>query len=286
MLVSAFILKLRQFVKDLPVQTRDSFDGDASSTLFRIRRTPIVSDSLTVKIGGVTQATSTFTVDLDTGDLEFTAAPAAGNDNVTIDYKYANLRDTEWMDIITDVLYAWREKIWSDNVDETLRSVAYQDDYDLSTISNNILMVVSTQFKRTADTISDWVDTSAGTNVLYYKEQNILNIRPSFGTAGYSFRVRYLEAFEAPTAVSDTFSVPDKYHTAMVYACSAEYLDRIMSRMVSDMGASVTEATYKTMESVGNLRQRYMLEAERRLSRVRPVFPSTKIKTVHNRQAS
>ena len=105
MLVSEFITILRRSSKDLPVLTRDTFDGDGITSVFRTREAPILEDSFTVKVGGTIQVEDTdFTIDRDTGVITFTSAPVSGSDNISIAYQYVNTSDTEWLEIINDIL--------------------------------------------------------------------------------------------------------------------------------------------------------------------------------------
>ena len=281
MLVSEYILHLRRFAKDLEVLTRDSWDGDGSTVAFRTKHTPILNSTVTVKTSGTPQADSLWTLDLDTGILEFATAPVNGSDNVTLDYKYTNLRDQEWLEVIQNVINKLREKTWTEEIDEsTLTTVKGQDDYDLSGVDANIFKVLGLWYK-TSSSSNTWISFSLDTNFRFMVEQNTINMRPPFDIDGYEMRIRILKFFSPPTLVTETLSVSDRFLTTYDYFCIVEYLDRLQLKMVTDLGGKTTEATYKTLTEIGNLRQRMNNEAEARLSRIRPIVPSTKIPTIH-----
>ena len=281
MTVAQFITILRRKFRDLPILTRDTFDGDATTTAFRTRYTPILEGEFTVKIGGTPKVENTdYTLDRDTGLITFTSAPASGNDNVTIDYKYVVLSDTEYLEIINNVIREWREKIWVEAIDETtLTTVAKKDDYDLDAIDSNIFKVLAAYFRTNSN--NDWVDITRDTNVRYMKEQNILNFRPYFDRDDYEIRVRYLTFYAEYTATTDTFIIPTRYHQAFQYFAHVEYFDYFMAIMVNDLGAKTQSNTYKSLDSVSRLRDKMAKKAEVALIRSRPRMPSSNIATIH-----
>lgn len=283
MTYSQFITKLRIFVGDVEVLTKDAWDGDASNKNFRTTERPILEDSYTISISDVAKAENTdYTVDKDTGLITFTSAPAAGDDNVTAVYEYARLRNDDWLEVIKDVLREWRYKIWAEGLDTTsITTVAKQSEYDLDTISSRIFQVISVMYRTNSN--NDWVDVGRDTNIKYIREQNKLQVRPYFDTAGYYFKIRYLEYINDDIAVTDT--VPDdvasRYFSAFKYKCGAFYLDRVMSKIVTDAGSKVTRETFESLQSVRQLRKDWEGKAELALARTRPRKPSINIPSVH-----
>lgn len=271
---------LRRRAKDIPVLTGQKFDGDNSSVAFRTKHAPIVEDSYTLKISTAVQVEDTdYTGDLDSGLFQFTSAPASGDDNVIINYKYANLRDIEWLQLINDVIIETEEKLWSEAIDEsTLTTVANQDDYDLSAIDDNIIMVLGVWYKKSTDT--QWQDLSKATNVRFMKEQNKLNLNPVLDVDDYQIRVRYLKAQDTYDATSDTWAFPEKYFPALTALARLKYLDEFMLKTIQGTGAKVTSETYEGLNGLNSLRKSLEREAEKMLARAKPVRPSITIPTI------
>src|SRR4030042_1802453 len=192
MTYSAFIEDLRLAVGDIETLTQDKMDGDASTVAFRLSHRPILDDSYDVYISDVSKTETTdYTLNKDTGILTFVSAPASGTKNVKINYKYVFLRDDEYITIINKVLRRWRRKIWVESVNETtFNSVAGQDEYDLDSVSSNIIWLINAWFK--TSTATEWVSIGRDRNLDYWPESNKMLVRPSFSTADYDLRLHYL----------------------------------------------------------------------------------------------
>ena len=283
MLVSTWISTMRRFVKDFPVLTGETFFGDGATTAFRTKFAPILEGQYTVKISGVTKTEGVdYTIDLDTGVVEFTTAPAlvTADPNVAVNYKYAKLRDLEWLTILNAQIQFLRNKIWEDKLDDTnITTVAGQSEYDLDTIFTNIYKLVDVWYRSSAN--MEWT-TVAGkvANLTYWRGQNKMNIRPSFSASGYYFKIRYLEHYSEYTATTDTIVIPDKYMKPIRYFCASEYLDELMALMVRDLGANPTKESYEALNNVRGLKKDWRQTAELLLSRVRPKVPASNIPTI------
>ena len=69
--------------------TQDVFSGDGTTTVFNLSHGSIVQGSVTVTVDGVQQTEDTdYTVDYSAGTITFTTAPAAGTNNIVVDYSY------------------------------------------------------------------------------------------------------------------------------------------------------------------------------------------------------
>jgi len=279
MLVSEFITKLRRFSRDIPVLTRELFDGDASTIAFRVKYAPILEGEYTVKISDVTQVEDTdYTIDRDSGVILFTSAPASANDNVSVTYKYTKLSDTEWLEIFNSIIEELRLKLWTDNFDDSsLTTVKDQDEYDLDTISEDIIKVLSVRYK-TDSSIVDWSDiTTAGINAKYVREQNKLNLRPVIQSDGWLLKIRYLQAYGTYSATTDTITHPERYLKPIRYFCQAAYIEELMNLMVRDLGANVKKDTYQPLNNLIRLKREFESRGEKLLARVKPRMPSTSI---------
>ena len=279
MTYTQFIAKLRVFVGDLETLTRDAWDGDASTTGFRTTERPILESSYTLKVGGVAKTETTdYSIDKDTGMITFVSAPAAGSDNVTLDYKYVRLKEDEWLEIIKNVIREWRLKMWTDTVDaSTLTTTADTSELSLDSLSTRIIKVISVLYRTSVN--YDFVNVDSDYNVKYMQEQNALQFRPYFTTSGYELKIRYLEHYDDDVVLGDTVAddLAGRYFSAIQYKAGVEYLDRFMAKMVTQMGSKITKETYQTLQSIIVLKREYEKKAEVTISRVKPIMPATNI---------
>lgn len=280
MTYSQFITKCRRFVQDFPILTQDTFDGDGTTKNFRTIYRPILENSYIVKVDNITKTETTdYTIDLDSGIITFTTAPASGNDNIIIEYKYVIARDIEWIDIINSVLSDLREKIWIDATDETtFDTVKDQDDYDLNSISEDIFAVIDVWYKKSTD--ADWKSVTRDTNLKYFKEQNIINFRPSFSSNDYNLRIRYLEAYALGSETTDTFEPAKKFYEMIKYFCGAEYIERFIMLKIKEMGAMTKEPSYESMAEIRNYASHLRKIAELKLARVKSEYPPIAVSTI------
>lgn len=280
MKISEFITKLRRFSGDFQTLTRDTWDGDGTATVFRTNNHPILEGSanVTVRVDGVVKTENAdFTLDRDTGLLTFTDAPASGSDNITMDYYYFNLGDTEWLEIINNIIRDTKDDIWKDKVDEdTLNSVKDADEYDLDSISTDILAVIDVWAKKSAET--EWKALpTLGINMFYHPERNVLVCRPSFSSSGFDLRIRYLEKYSEYSTTSDTFDIPTKYHNAIEYLCVAEYFDRLAAKKAQETAAKTKDITYTPAEVLIALARNYRNIGQEKLKKIKPIKPPVKI---------
>jgi len=277
MTVAQFITKLRRFARDLPITAGESFDGDASTTTFRLRNYPVLEEQYSIKISGTT--TTAYTIDRDTGVITFDSAPASGSDNVTVNYKYAKLSDTEWLDVFNSVIQSLRFKIWADSTDSsTFTTVANQSEYDMDSIDSNCFSIVGLWYRSSSNV--DWTSISADTNVKYYREQNKIVLRPYLQVNGYAMKVRYLTNYSEYSATTETITIPTRYLKPIEYFCIAEFIDRLVAITATSTGGNVREDSFEALNNLLNWRNNMERTAEKLLSRVKPRRPSTAIKTI------
>ena len=277
MTVAQYFVKLRQAIKDNPILTGEAFDGDGATTAFRTRNAPIIEGGYTVKIGTAVQVETThYTIDLDSGVLVFLTAPTTGDNNITITYKYAKLRDAQMLDILNGIISEMKGKLWADKLDSTtITTVANQSEYSLDTLSTDIFRVIGVWI-RSSSTV-DWSAVSSGTNIEFWREANKLNVRPYFGTTGYALKIRYLENYSEYSATTETITIPDNYLRVITAFFQARFVDEIISLQVINNGAVVKETTYQATNNLLNIKTNLERQAETMLRRIKPRVPSTTI---------
>lgn len=280
MTYQTFIDDLRLAVGDLETLTQDKWDGDAATTLFRSSHRPILDDSYEVSISDVLKTETTdYTLNKDTGILEFVSAPASGTKNVKNNYKYAFLRDDEYITIINDVLKRWRRKIWVESVNETtFNSVADADEYDLDSISTNIIWLINGWFKTSSAT--EWVAIGRDRNWEYWPESNKIILRPSFATADYDLRLHYLATYNLGSTVGSTFEPNAKFHSAIRKACLAEYWERFASYLLRNTESFSKEMTFHPASEIMKQALQLRKLADVELALIKPRYPESQIRNV------
>src|SRR3990167_1716373 len=102
MITSALISKLRRETGDVPKLTRMARQGDGTTNVFNTSRFPILENTYSIYKGTSAQTeTSNYTLDLDSGDLQYVTAPASTVQAI-FKGKYANWRDKNWVDAINN----------------------------------------------------------------------------------------------------------------------------------------------------------------------------------------
>jgi len=272
MVIENWIQQMQRFVKDFPILTRETWDGDGTMLAFRTNNKPVLESSYTVKVGGVIRTEDThYTIDLDTGLLTFVAgeAPAAGNDNVSIDYKYAKIRDEDWIEIYNNIVRKIRDDLYQEANDTSLVTVAKQYEYDLDAISKNIISILEV-FYRTNDA-NPWTEVGqTNRNAKFLPELNELQFRPYFDTTGYEIKFHYLFGFDTVSAITDDVDIPDKWLNVFKFYGAAEYLNRIIPSKLTETAVVTKEKTYHPADTVAKLSDYFDSKGDKELKKVRP----------------
>jgi hypothetical protein len=273
MLVSAWITKMRTMVRDISKYRGNSWDGDGTTLVFQLTNYPVLESSYTVKVGGVVKTEVThYTLDKDTGLLTFTKgnAPADGSDNVTIDYKYVNQRDNDWMDIYNAVIEDVRDNVFAEAINDSALTVAANTyDYSLAPIDTTILDILSVETRSVSS--EPWSDITKGERSFKFLEDlNKLRIEPYFSTAGDAIRIHYTYAFDECTAVGDTVSVTTKFMNMFNHYAASYYFQRIVPNKLTETAIVTKERTFHPADMVIKIADFHRQEGDRLMKLVRP----------------
>ena len=281
MTVLQFINKLRLELKDFPRLQRDKFDGDASTTLFVLSTVPIKDATYVVKVGGATQTETTdYSLDKDTGILEFVSAPASGSDNVVVTYKSVKIRDEDYIEIICDAIDYFKWKFWKMAIDTTtLTSVKDQYEYDCSGITG-ILYVLNAWYKDSSGS-TIWQAIQSVTNWKYYVEQVKLYTDPPFTSGSLPMKLLYLKSFTKPTATSETLDIPTKWLLPFKYYIYARYYEQLIPERIHDTSAVTTQPSFSPSQVIYNIAQSFQEKADRVATKIAPKLPPMPIKQLH-----
>ena len=288
MLVSDFIDILRLSAGDLKLLTQDTFEGDAVTVAFRLNERPVVESSYQVYVysgsaWNLQTETTHYTIDKDTGILTMVTAPALGSasgatndENLRIDYKYSFLRDSDWLQVVKDVVRTWKKKLFTVETDETTDTVKGQDEYDLDTISSDIFWVIQMEYKTSAE--SDWHPVAgSGCNWRYEPTLNKVIVKPAFQENTFDLRYIYLKRLTVPTATSDTFNVDTDFHPCIQKYCQALYLERLAMAKIKDTTALVKELSFHPAQTIFQYASMLRKEAYEELALVKPAYPTQAI---------
>ena len=278
----ALINKLRVELKDSPRLQRDRWDGDATTKIFPLSSVSVKDASYVVKIDDVAQVEVTdYTIDKDTGIIEFTSAPAAtSDDNVECTYLAVNIRDEDYLEIINDGIDYFRWKFWRMDTDEdTLTTVADQYEYDCSGITG-ILYILKAWYK-TSSGSTFWQDIQGLTNYKYYTRLQKLYVDPTFASSSLSMKLLYLKSFTKGTTPSATLDIPDEWILPYKFYCYARYYERLIPERINETGAVTTFPSFAPSQVIFNIAENYYRKAEEVASKLAPKLPPMSIKQLH-----
>jgi hypothetical protein len=274
--------KMRGDLHDRPRRTKDTFDGDAATTVFETTESPIRASSYTVKIGGVTQtegSSDDYTVDLNLGLITFASAPASGSDNVEIVYQNVKITDDDYLTIFNDSLDYFKDSFWSEEFDETSHNtVKDQFQYDMDTVDANIFWVVNVQVE-SASGKGDW---GAVTNWKYLPQLNKIEFNPPFSAGGLSLRFHVLKRFSEGSATGDTFPVAERYVLPFEYYVKSRFYERLVPEKIDQIGAVTTNASFIPGPSVINISQYYLDLANNHAKKIAPRLPNQALKQIQD----
>lgn len=273
-----FINKLRVELKDFPKLERDRWDGDASTKIFPLSSIFVRDASYVVKVGGVAKVEATdYTIDKDTGLITFTAAPAAGSDNVECTYQAVNIRDEDYLEIINDAIDYFRWKFWRMDIDTTtLTTVKEQYEYDCSGITG-ILYVLNAWYK-TASGSTYWQEVQGLTNWKYYTRLTKLYVDPTFSASSLPMKLLYLKSFTKGTTTAATLDIPAEWLLPYKFYVYARYYERLIAEKIHETAAVTTLPSYTPAQAVFNIAQAFYDKADKTATKIAPKLPPMKIK--------
>lgn len=283
-LYSDLISSIRSDVNDYPVRRFDSADGDGVTSVFALQNSKVLENSYTFQVGGVTQPENTaYVLDPNVGQVIFATGhlPPAANDNVTFQYESVNMRDADYVDLINQVLLSLRKKLWIEFINETdssLISVLNLVDYPLSAIASDILQLNNIEYQ-TSPT-APWQDVRGFTNCIFYKDLQILHVRPPFSVSGYQMRIKGLRGYILGSSSSSTLELQQKFWPVVRKYVEALYWERMAAKATWQNGALAKEINFENMAQLKELATTVRKTADQLLSQVKLVKPPTSIPNV------
>jgi len=276
-----FINKLRVELKDFARVRRVRFDGDGSTTLFELADIPIQDASYVVKVTDVVQTeVDDYTLDKDTGLLEFTSAPTAASDNIEITYKSVKVRDEDYLQLINDAIDHFRWIFWKMGTDtSSFTTVKDQYEYDLSSITD-ILYVIRAYYKDSA-TATVWKAVSMVTNWKYYTRLIKLYTDPPFDIDSLPMKLIYLKSLTKGATTSATLDIPTEWLLPFKFYVYARYYEMLIPEKIGDTSAVTTQPSFTPAQAIYNIAQAYRTLADETAKKLAPKLPPMPITQIH-----
>jgi len=240
MILSGLIGQLRSKYGDQPKAAQVTRTGDGSSTLFNVGRSrvPIVENSYSVYKGTSAQAeTADYSLDKDTGDLQFVVAPTSAY-AVKVNFKHANFRDKNWREAVNDGIDKMNARGFTRQVVRDTSSLVIttsQQSYSGPAGAKDVYELLQN------DGAGNYADLRG--NWKYEEDANriVLGSKPSSSS---SAAISYLRTLKKYTAVSATLDVKDEWHELLEKAAGAYYFEAQASRIAMQGNATVQEGHF------------------------------------------
>lgn len=241
MITSALIAKLRRKYDDQPRAAQVIRAGDGSSTMFNVgrNRIPVMERSYSVYKGTSAQTeTSHYTLNKDTGDVQFVSAVVSGV-NAKINFTHANFRDQHWVDAINDAIDRLnargftRQTVW-----DTSSLVLSAD----TQVYNAPSQAVDVYQLLVNDGAGNYSEIDAG-NWSYNSDRNkiIIGYQPSSAASASVSYLRKLRTYEATSA---TLDIKDEWASVIEKGAGSYYFRKMASKIATQGNASIQEGHF------------------------------------------
>jgi hypothetical protein len=250
MIVSAMISKLRRKVGDIPQSTQALRAGDGSSTLFSLPKRPIMEGSYSVYFGTSAKSETThYALDKDTGDLEAVTAPGNGI-NVKAVYKYANFRDTGWVEAINyGIDYLNARGFFRQVVRDTssIRLSAGIQTYTGPATSGGCVDLYQVLLSDNQTVSGNFVPLPSNWDYQQDANKLIIGYKP---TTTERLAVSWLRKLRTYSATSATIDVPSNAEEVVALKAEEYYWDHMAGKIATEGSATIDEGHF----SFSNLR--------------------------------
>jgi hypothetical protein len=262
MITSGLIGQLRAKHGDQPKAAQVIRTGNGAATLFNVgrNRVPIMENSYSVYKGTSAQTeTSDYSLDKDTGDLQFVVAPTSAAP-VKINFKHAFFRDKNWREAIGDGIDKMNARGFTRQIVRDTSSFvisAGKQTYDAPAGTKDVYQVlVNDGLGGISDIDGNWNwQEDAGKIVLGWK--------PVVAQSG---AISYTRKLRKYTAVSATLDVKDDWIELLEKAAGAYYFEAYASKIATQGNASVQEGhfSYTSLRTQAkDLKEDFLQEAAR-----------------------
>jgi hypothetical protein len=277
MITSALISELRREYDDNPKTVRVARRGNGSINIFNTGKFPVIENSYIVKVNNNTltsaHATSGYTLDLDNGDLQVNATPANGQE-VTVDMKYADWRDKNWLEAINGAISHLNGRGF---FKQTVREAKYLS-ANVNSVSGPTNAVDMYELLYKPNSTGNPI--KLGINWSYQQDANkiILGTRLSIPLSGF---VSYLRNILTYTATSATLDVPDSWIELVKKRAGATFY-RSMAGKIARQGSATIKDGHLSFTNLRTMANDLDNEFEKMAIRKKPTRPAKDIQFVIN----
>ena len=273
MLQSALISELRREVGDIPKLTRMSRAGDGSITVFNTGRFPIVESSYSIYKGTSAQTeTTNYTIDLDSGDITFTNAPASGVQGI-FQGKYANWRDKNWVEAINNAINDLHARGY---FRQTVRQAIYLSaGVRAFSAPSGCMDAYELLFSPTSGSYS-----KLPFNWSYQQDANklVFGLVPNVKLSG---AISFLRTMSKYSATSATLDVKDEWLTLIKKNAKAQYWSFMAGKSAAQGNAKVEEGHF-SFTSLRTQARDLMNEFQTEALRYKPTRPAKDIQWMND----
>lgn len=272
MITSGLISQIRREVGDIPKLTKLARQGDGSITLFNTGRFPVVEGSYGVYKGTSAQIEGgNYTIDLDSGDINFNNAPASGIDAV-FQGKYANWRDKNYVEAINNAISDLEARGY---YRQTVREARYiSAGVRAFTGPTNCVDAYELLYSPSIGSVS-----KLPFNWSYQTDANkfVLGVAPTTAMSGF---VSYLRKMNQYTATSATLDIDDKWLTLIKKNVKAQYWSFMAGKTAAQGNAKVEEGHF-SFTSLRTQARDLMNEFSTEALRAKPTRPAKDIQWIN-----
>jgi hypothetical protein len=266
MITSDLILKYRRRFNDLPTHHQDKMTGDGVATSYSVSHFPIKESTFQLYVNNSLLATSGYTIDLDTGDIELASATSY---EIKARYQSVSFRDQHWLEFIQEGMSSFGDRFYS----AVMRSPsgmslsAGVQVYDCPSACIRLTEVLESDDYTLS---GNWVKPRV--NLSYDRRSNTLVLGQKPSKANY-LEISYLARLTKPTDTSSVITMEEDWYGLLGYKVGSIQALAFADRIAKQGNVSVEEGAF----SVAQLRQLANdNEAmfERSYKRIKPVLPS------------
>ena len=268
MITSAVISQLRRETGDIPKLTRMARTGDGVITIFNTGRFPVVEGSTSVYKGTSAQTSGAqFQLDLDSGDLTFTNAPASTYQAI-FQGKYANWRDKNWVDAINNSIDDLAARGY-------FRQVVRLSRYLSAGVRSFSAPSACVDAYELLESRTSGSYQKLGTNWSYQQGANkiVLGNPPTVKLSG---AISYLRSMQKYTATSATLDVQDEWVNLIKKNAKAQYWSFMAGKSAAQGNAKVEEGHF-SFTSLRTQARDLMQEFQSEAPRYKPTRPAKDI---------
>lgn len=236
MITSALITQCRREFGDVPKLTRMMRLGDGSINVFNTGRFPIVEGSYSIfKNTSAQTESANYTLDLDSGDLQYNSTPTSGMQCIA-QFKYANWRDKNWMEAISDGIEALNARgFFRQTVRSAITLSASVRAFSGPTNAIDVYELLVSP--------STGVYNTPSVNWSYQQDANkiVLGGAPATRTSG---AVSYLRRMIGPSATTMALDMKDDWIPLVKKYAGQKFMAHMASRIATRGNATIEEGHF------------------------------------------